>query len=96
MNDAQRKGMAMAEEKIRPAMELYEHRNRISYLAGKLSLRDLKRLVQILDALEPDELKQVAAYAEGLAAWRPPAQESPDASISKPGTPAPGCPDPGT
>ena len=88
MNDVQRKATDAANEKMRPAMELYEGRSRISYLVGMLPLRDLKRLVALLNELTEAELREVAAYAEGLAAWRLPAQESSDAQNVQPDTPA--------
>lgn len=87
MTDAQTAAIAAANEKTRVGRELYEHRTRLAFLVGKLSHRDLLRLTGIVNALidaEPDGslLKQVAAYAEGLAEWHGLAVESPDAQIS--------------
>jgi hypothetical protein len=87
MTEVQAGAIAAANEKTRVGRELYEHRTRLAFLVGKLPHRDLLRLTGIVNALlaaEPDGslLKQVAAYAEGLAEWHGLAVESPDAQIS--------------
>lgn len=71
---------AKANEQMRPAQELYDERCRLWRMTCDIPLRDLRRLNGILKALSHDDLKRVAAYAEGLAEWAEPASESPDAS----------------
>lgn len=61
--------MTPAEIKIKEGNDLYENRNYLFRLACRLELRDLIRLVGILRKLSDDDLKRVAAYAEGLAEW---------------------------
>lgn len=80
MNDIQRAAIERAEAGMKPAMDLYKHRNEVSRLVGMLDLRDLKRLCKLLNALTPDELKDVAGYAEGLVSWRVSDEESGDAT----------------
>lgn len=81
MTPVQRAAVDRANEVIAPAMELYEHRCRISYLVGRLSLDDLRRLRHLLDRLTGDDLRQLARAAEDLADWGTPMQESNDATI---------------
>lgn len=55
--------------KVSPALERLAELSWIYSMACKLSLRDLKRLNGVLRQLAEPELKQVAAFAEGLAEW---------------------------
>lgn len=88
MTEVQRAAIARAELAMRPAMELYEHRNRISYHVGLLDLETLKRLRRVLDALTGQDLEMLLENAEGLAEWNAPAEESPDAASSHQGASA--------
>lgn len=88
MNDVQRKAIAAADDKMRPALELYEQRSRLFRLVCLLPPADLKRASVALSVLTPDELSCLLGYAEGLAAWRQPAQESGDAPNAQPHPPA--------
>lgn len=90
MNDLQRAVIAAADAKIRPAMELYELRSEVFRKVCKVDREPLRRLVQVLQKLTPDELTMVLGYAEGLAAWSSTEQESPDASNTQPHAAAPG------
>jgi hypothetical protein len=81
MTGEQRKAIDRADASMRPAMELYEHRNKISVIVGRLELRDLKRLTAVLAKLSDRDLKRVAAYAEGLAEWNETEQPSGDAPV---------------
>lgn len=67
---------------IKPAMDLYHERCWLWHLSCKLELRDLQRLNGILRQLSDDDLRRVAAYAEGLAEWSSPASQSPDGEKS--------------
>lgn len=69
---AQQAAIAKADAQIAPAMALYAERNRIMHLACRLPLRDLQRLNRVLERLTDDDLRAVAAYAEGLADWNAP------------------------
>lgn len=71
---------AKANAQMKPALDLYEERCWLWHLSMRLPLRDLKRLNGILKRLSDDDLKRVAAYAEGLAEWSSDASQSPDAS----------------
>jgi hypothetical protein len=83
LNEVQRTAIAAAKAAMRPAMELYENRNHIALLVGKLELRDLKRLVSIVKRLTPADWRELAAQAESLADWNGPQAESPDAPLTK-------------
>jgi hypothetical protein len=82
MTPGQKEGIARAEAKIEPAMELYRLRNRIAYMVGRLGRDELEEVVKVLDALNEYELSLVARYARGLADFRSAAQESVDAQGS--------------
>jgi hypothetical protein len=87
MTEVQAAALAAGNEKTRVGRELYEKRTRLAYLVGMLSHRDLLRLTGVVNALLAAEsdgslLKQVAAYAEGLAEWQGHVIESPDGQIS--------------
>lgn len=84
MNEVQRQAIARAEDHMRPGLELYDHRSKLFHLACTLALPELKRVCRVLEALTPDEVSELLAYAEGLAAWRLPAQESGDAPPTPP------------
>lgn len=79
----------MTEQKAAPtAFEetkaLIEERFWLWRLSCRLPFRDLERLNGILRKLSDDDLKRVAAYAEGLADFAVIEQESDDAG-SEPG-----------
>lgn len=87
MNEAQAQAIAKADDIIRPALELYEQRNKIAYIYYRLDLPSLKRLNHLLRILSDDELRMVAAYAEGLAEFRSSVeslQDAPQVSASGP------------
>lgn len=79
MNDAQRQAIASADAQMAPALELYAERSKLSYLYYRLDLPSLKRLNALLRRLSDDDLRMVAAYAEGLAEFGLPEQQSGDA-----------------
>lgn len=84
MTPEQRAALDRADERTRIGRELYEYRNRLAFLIGKLEHRDLKRLTGIINALlaaEPDGslLRRAVGYAEGLAEWASDEPQSPDA-----------------
>jgi cytochrome c553 len=79
----------LAETKVSPALkqaelgeQLYFERNRLAHRAYRLPLRDIRRLNDLIARLSDDELRMVAAYAEGLAEWSAPEQPSEDATGS--------------
>lgn len=69
INPVQAAAIARADAQIAPVMELYKERNRLHVLIYRLPLSDLVRLNELLAKLSDDDLRQVAAFAEGLAAW---------------------------
>lgn len=73
---------AKADASMKPALDLYRERCWLWHLSCRLPLRDLERLNGILRQLSDDDLKRVAAFAEGLAEWASPESESPDASLA--------------
>lgn len=81
----QEDAIARANAKIRPAMKLYEERNKLTFIIYRLELRDLERLNGILARLSDADIKQVAAYAEGLAEWSSPDSSSGD-DAGRPGS----------
>lgn len=83
MNEVQRAAIARADEQMKPALELYEKRSTLFRLVCTIPRQDLDRVCRALENLTPDDLVQLLDYAEGLAAWRVPAQESSDAEISQ-------------
>lgn len=77
----------MAETAVAPSLKqaahgesLYQERNRLAHKAYLLSLRDLKRLNDLIARLTVAELQMVATYAEGLADWSAAEQASEDAT----------------
>lgn len=71
---------------MRPALDLYHRRCDLFRRVCQLDPNTLERACRTLAALGPDELQDLLAYAEGLAAWSPTSQESKDAAIPQPGT----------
>jgi len=91
MNEVQRAALDRAAATIRPAMDLYEQRNRIAcHLYKLLDVDQLRELADLLDRLSDDDLQQALEFVRGLAAWGSPAAESPDAAIAQPGSAAAG------
>lgn len=84
MNDVQKAAIARADASMAPALELYEERSKIAYVYYRLDLESLRRVNKILRALTDQELRMVAAYAEGLAEWRLPEPQSGDAENPPP------------
>lgn len=64
-------------DRLKTGEELYQYRNRIACIVGRLELADLKRLHSLIVRLSDADLRAVARYAEGLAEW-----PDPDASSS--------------
>lgn len=85
LTDQQRRGLATAESRIQPALELYAERNRLAVVVYRLPLRDLRRLNDLIGNLGDEGLRQVARYAEALAEWADPAPSSGDAQKEAPG-----------
>lgn len=79
MTPDQLAAIARADAKMKPGLDLLEERFWLWRLSCGLSLPDIQRLNATLRKLSADDLKRVAAYAEGLAEWASDAQESPDA-----------------
>lgn len=52
--------------------QLYAARNRLAILVARLPLRDLRRLLELLEAATPDDLRRTAGYLEGLVEWPDP------------------------
>lgn len=69
MTVEQQAALDRAQAKIDPAMELYAERNRLLVVVYRVPLRDLRRLNDLIAKLSDDDLRQVAAFAEGLADW---------------------------
>lgn len=82
MTEVQQAAIAKADASMKPALDLYRERCFLWRLSCRLPLRDLERLNGILRQLSDDDMKRVAAFAEGLAEWSSPVQESPDAQNS--------------
>jgi hypothetical protein len=61
--------MSEALERVKYGQKLCDERFWLWRLSCRLELRDLKRLNGILRKLSDDDMKRVAAYAEGLAEW---------------------------
>lgn len=72
---------ARADAKIAEGMELYFERNKMAFFYYRLKIQDLKRLNRLVATLTDQELQMVARYAEGLALWREPESNSPDAPV---------------
>ena len=81
MTPAQKAAIDRADAKVAPALELYAARNVVAFHIYKLSLEDLKRLAAALPHIEMADL---VPYAEGLADFCRPVQESKDASVPAP------------
>lgn len=69
------------EELRKRAVELYDERCRLAHLYYRLDLPTLRRVNEIVARLSDDALREVVAYAEGLAMWGQPDSSSADASI---------------
>ena len=69
MTEDQKKAIAKADAKIRPALELYHERCKLAYLYYLIPLRDLRRVNRILAALTDGDLSRVVQFAESLAAF---------------------------
>lgn len=69
LSPAQRAALEKADASMKPALDLYAARCSLWRLSCRLPLRDLVRLNQLLSKLSDDDLRQIAAYAEGLAEW---------------------------
>lgn len=100
MNDVQKAVTGRTAAAIQPALDLYAERNRLLVVVYRLPLKDLKRLNELLSKLNEllskltdSDLADLAAYAEGLAAWGSPESESPDAQVPQ-GSPASSDSDP--
>lgn len=79
--------LARADAKIAQGMELYAERNKLAHTCYRLELCDLKRLNKLIASLTDQEIQMVARYAEGLALWREPESNLPDAADSQGQTP---------
>jgi hypothetical protein len=89
MNDVQKAAIDRANAAMKPALELYEERNKLTFFYYLLSLRDLKRLNKLIATLTDEEMQRVARYAEGLALWREPESYLADAADSQGQAPDP-------
>lgn len=86
MTDEQRAAhLRMAQESkervdamMKPVHDLLDERFKLWRLSCRLELRDLERLNGILARLSDEDMKRVAAFAEGLAEWADSGSESPD------------------
>lgn len=85
MTPEQLAAIASADAKMKPALDMVEERFWLWRVTCGLDLRDLKRLNSIIKRLSAEDLKRVAAYAEGLAEWSSDTTESPDASTQPQG-----------
>lgn len=65
----QRQAIAKADAVIGPALQLYEERTKLMRVICRLPMRDLVRLNALIARLSDDDLRHVAAYAEGMAEW---------------------------
>jgi hypothetical protein len=83
MNDVQKAAIARADASMAPALALLEQRNKLAYVYYRLDLQSITRVNELLRILTDDELRMVAAYAEGLAQWRLPEPQSGDAPNSQ-------------
>lgn len=61
-----------------PAETLERHalRARLLAKADRLPTRDLRRLLEVLDAISDRDARAIAAFAEGLAEWPDPDSRS--------------------
>lgn len=83
MNDVQKAAIARANAKTWLGEELYAERNKLTFFYYRLKLEDLRRLNKLIATLTDQELQMVARYAEGLALWREPESNLPDAADSQ-------------
>lgn len=72
--------MSEALERAKRGEKLYAERCWLWHLSCRLKLEDLERLNGILRKLSDDDMKRVAAYAEGLAEW---SEGAPDGSTTR-------------
>ena len=84
MTDVQAAAIARADASMKPALDLYAARNVLMHKICMLPMRDLERLNGILARLSDDDLRRVAAFAEGLAEWSSGDASSSDAQVSEP------------
>jgi len=75
LTPVQRAAIERADRAMAPALALHAERDKLMPLIYRLPMRDLARLNQVLARLSPDDLRRVAAYAEGLAEWGPDASQ---------------------
>lgn len=80
------KALARADAAIARGKRRYEDLMVAYRRTNELPDDRLHRLAKVLRQLTPDELDAALGYAEGLAAWGSPAQESGDATLSTEGT----------
>jgi len=73
-----REATAKADAQMKPALDLYRERSWLWHQTCRLELRDLERLNGIVRRLSDEDLKRVAAFAEGLAEWSSFESESPE------------------
>lgn len=91
MNEVQRAATERAKAKMAHGEELYAERNKLTFFYYRLKLEDLRRLNRLIATLTDQELALVARYAEGLALWREPESNSPDAPDPQGQAPATGA-----
>jgi len=70
-----------SKEILKKAHELYDERCKLAKLYYRLDIDSLRRVNRLLDILTDDELRDVAAYAEGLASWRQPDSNSVNVAV---------------
>lgn len=73
--------MSSPKEMVAGALELYAERNKLAVLYYRLDLPTLKRLNDIVANLSDENLREVVAFAEGLAMWGQPDSSSEDATV---------------
>ncbi len=76
LNDVQRAAIERANRTIDPVLALHAERDKVITKLYRLPMRDLVRLNGVLARLSDDDLRRVAAYAEGLAEWGSDATEA--------------------
>lgn len=69
--------MTEAIEQMKRGQKLCDERFWLWRLSCRLELRDLERLNRILRKLSDEDMKRVAAYAEGIAEWSEGAPDGP-------------------
>ncbi len=85
MTEIQKAAIASAEAKMAPAMAVLRERNRVLRamcvrVIHRLELHDLVRLADLIENLDDDDFRQVAAFAEALAEWPKDGSSSGDAT----------------